>query len=287
MYVTLPSTDVGSGVASTRYTTDGSDPSPSSPAYTGQIPVTATTTIKFRSWDNAGNAEAVKTQLIQASLPPDTTPPATTIACDGAACTTAGYNGSTTVTLTATDAGGWGVDKTYYTTDGSTPTTSSTVYTAPFKLGTPGSYTVRFFSADLAGNAEQVRSQQISVLPARVVVSLTFDDGLQNQFDLGFKRALQPHQMDGTFYNISGLTNVDPQHMTWPELTALNNGGNEIGGHTVDHINLKTTTDYNTKVQEVCQDRQNMIQHGFYPTSFAYPEGAYDATAESIVQSCG
>ena len=102
VYVTLPSTDVGSGVASTRYTTDGSDPSPSSPAYTGQIPVTATTTIKFRSWDNAGNAEAVKTQLIQASLPPDTTPPATTIACDGAACTTAGYNGSTTVTLTAT-----------------------------------------------------------------------------------------------------------------------------------------------------------------------------------------
>ena len=103
------------------------------------------------------------------------------------------------------------------------------------------------------------------------MVSLTFDDGLQNQFDLGFKRALQPHQMDGTFYNISGLTNVDPQHMTWPELTALNNGGNEIGGHTVDHINLKTTTDYNTKVQEVCQDRQNMIQHGFYPTSSPTP----------------
>jgi peptidoglycan/xylan/chitin deacetylase (PgdA/CDA1 family) len=287
VYVTLPSTDVGSGVASTRYTTDGSDPTLSSPAYTGQIPVTSTTTIKFRSWDNAGNAEATNSQAIQANLPPDTTPPTTAIACDNAPCTTNGYNGSTTVSLNATDTGGWGVDHTYYTTDGSAPTTSSTIYTAPFKLGTPGTYTVKFFSTDLAGNAEPAQSQQIVVLPARVVVSLTFDDGLKSQYDLAFRRGLQPHHMGGTFYNISGLNNVDPQHMTWSELTALNNGGNEIGGHTVDHINLKTTTDYNTKVYEVCQDRQNLIDHGFYPMSFAYPEGAYDTTAEGIVQGCG
>ena len=93
--------------------------------------------------------------------------------------------------------------------------------------------------------------------------------------------------MDGTFYDVSGLTSNDPQHATWDELTALNNGGNEIGGHTVDHVNLKTLTDNATKTYEVCQDRQNLMDHGFYPTSFAYPEGAYDATAESIVQGCG
>ena len=287
VYVTVPSTDVGTGVASTHYTTDGTDPTLSSPTYTSQIPVTATTTLKFRSWDYAGNAETTNTQLIQADLPPDSTPPITAITCDGAACTTAGYNGSTTVALNASDTGGWGVDKTYYTTDGSTPTTSSTVYTAPFKLDTPATYTVQFFSVDLAGNTEQVQSQQVVVLPPRVVVSLTFDDGLQTQFDLGFKRALAPHNLNGTFYNVSGLNNVDEQHMTWSELTALNNGGNEVGGHTVDHVNLKTMTDFNQKVYEVCQDRTNLQQHGFYPTSFAYPEGAYDATAESIVQSCG
>src|SRR6476619_1298877 len=75
--------------------------------------------------------------------------------------------------------------------------------------------------------------------------------------------------------------------MTWDELHATNNAGNEIGGHTLDHVNIKTLTDNATKVHEVCDDRQNLINHGFYPTSFAYPEGAYDATAESIVQSCG
>ena len=287
VYVTLPSTDVGSAVANTRYTTDGSDPTLASPIYTTPIPVTSTTTIKFRSYDNAGNSDAIGVQVIQANLPQDTTPPATTIACDGAACADTGYNGSTVVSMTATDTGGWGVDKTYYTTDGTTPTTGSTVYSAPITLNTPATYTVKYFSTDLAGNAESTQTATITVLPPRVVVSLTFDDGIENQYTLGVLHALQPHHLNGTFYNISGLNNVDPQHMTWAELTAVNEAGNEIGGHTVDHVNLKTDPDNAHKTYEVCQDRQNLLDHGFYPTSFAYPEGAYDATAESIVAGCG
>jgi Chitobiase/beta-hexosaminidase C-terminal domain len=194
VYVTLPSTDVGSAVASTHYTTDGSAPTLSSPTYTTHLPITSTTTFKYRSWDNAGNAEAVNTQVINANLPPDTTPPTTTIACDGAPCGGSGYNGKTTVTLTATDTGGWGVDRTYYTTDGTKPTTWSTVYGGPFTLNTAGSST---------------------------------------------------------------------------------------------DVSLKGMTDNTQETDEVCQDRQNLIDHGFYPTSFAYPTGAYDAQAESIVQSCG
>lgn len=37
----------------------------------------------------------------------------------------------------------------------------------------------------------------------------------------------------------------------------------------------------------MCQDHQNLNNFGFYPTSFAYPFGAYDANAESIVSGCG
>ena len=280
--VTLAAADTGSGVASTRYTTDGTQPTQASPAYTGPFLVGATTTVKYRSWDNAGNAEtATGSATITVQQAPDSTPPVTTIACNGTACTSNGYTTPVTVTLPATDSG-WGVDKTYYTTDGSTPTTSSTVYTGPFTV--KQNTTVKFFSTDAAGNSEQPKAQAIAFT---VVVSLTFDDGLQNQYDLGFLRALKPHHLNGTFFDISGLNNVDPQHMTWAEMTALNNGGNEIGGHTVHHINLKTTTDFNTKVAEVCNDRQNLMDHGFYPTSFAYPEGAYDATAQNIVHNCG
>ncbi|WP_409451160.1 chitobiase/beta-hexosaminidase C-terminal domain-containing protein [Jatrophihabitans sp.] len=284
--VTLAATDVGSSVAATRYTTNGSDPTSSSALYTAPIPITSTTTVKFRSWDNAGNAEPTNTQVISANLAPDTAAPTTTIACAGAPCAPPGYEGSVSVSLTATDSDGWGVDQTYYTVDGSAPSTSSTAYTKPFTLKTPGTYTVQFMSTDLAGNVEQARSQEVIVLPPKVTVSLTFDDGTQAQYDLGFRQALEPHHLVGTFYDVSGENDVDPEHMTWTELTALNNAGNEVGGHTLHHVDL-TSVDTATATTEVCDDRQNLLDHGFFPTTFAYPTGAYNTSVEGIVRNCG
>ncbi len=137
--VTLAPTDLGSGVASTHFTMDGTNPTLSSPTYTGPFSVNgsnSSTTVKFASWDLAGNAEPVQTQVIQA--PQDTSAPTTTITCNAAACGTAGYVATVSIALAATDTGGSGVAATYYTTDGTTPTTSSTAYSGPFTLNTPG-----------------------------------------------------------------------------------------------------------------------------------------------------
>jgi peptidoglycan/xylan/chitin deacetylase (PgdA/CDA1 family) len=282
--VALSVTDLGSGLASTHYTTDGTTPTLSSPTYKGPFPLTGTATIQYASWDNAGNAETAHSLTIVVEQGTDTTPPTTTISCNGAPCKSSGYTAPVTVTLAATDnPGGWGVASTYYTTDGSTPTTSSTVYAGPFTV--KQNATVKFFSTDLAGNAEQVDSQAISFT---TVVSLTFDDGINNQYTLAFQHVLQPSNVNGTFYINSTGINQGPAAgaMTWAQLIALNNAGNEIGGHTLDESNLTTDTTQ-VATTEVCQDRQNLLSHGFYPTSFAYPFGAYNATAESIVQSCG
>ncbi len=53
-------------VASTRYTTNGTDPTAANgTTYTGPFTVSATTTVKFRSTDSAGNVETVRSTQIK------------------------------------------------------------------------------------------------------------------------------------------------------------------------------------------------------------------------------
>src|SRR5262249_60383883 len=75
-------------------------------------------------------------------------------------------------------------------------------------------------------------------------------------------------------------------HMTWEQLTDLYNAGNEIGGHTLTHTNIKKLKTGPAR-QQVCADRNALLVHGFTPTSFAYPFGAIDAGAEQVVHDCG
>jgi peptidoglycan/xylan/chitin deacetylase (PgdA/CDA1 family) len=132
----------------------------------------------------------------------------------------------------------------------------------------------------------------LAAVPAHAVtstvVSLTFDDGDESQYSLGLQLGLQPRGMHGTFYIITALTGVNAGAMTWSQLASLYGGGNDVGGHTVDHIDL-TSSSYTLqqKTAEVCDNFQVLTQHGLNPVSFAYPYGAYDSTAEQIVQNCG
>ena len=141
------------------YTTNGTTPTTSSTVYQASFTVAKTSTIKFFSIDVAGNKEAVKSELIQI----DTSAPTATITCNSAACATGWYGVSpVTITLTATDnSGGSGVKAIYYTTNGSTPTTSSTVYSGPFPVSATS--TVKFFAVDNAGNGGAVKSQIVQI----------------------------------------------------------------------------------------------------------------------------
>jgi peptidoglycan/xylan/chitin deacetylase (PgdA/CDA1 family) len=164
--VALSATDSQSGVAVIRYTTDGTDPTASSPAYVGPFTVSATTTVKYRAWDNVGNAEATRSQLIQI----DTTTPHSSIKCNGTTCATGWYKVSVSVTLSATDTGS-GVAVIRYTTDGSVPTASSPAYSGPFSLSTTA--TVRYRAWDVAGNVEATNSQLIQVDTVPPTVAIT------------------------------------------------------------------------------------------------------------------
>lgn len=81
------------------------------------------------------------------------------------------YVNGQTVTLTCNDGLGAGCDKTYYTVDGTTPTTGSTVYTGPISIAQ--SAALKFFSVDFAGNQEAIKTELYTITSNGPAMRLT------------------------------------------------------------------------------------------------------------------
>jgi uncharacterized repeat protein (TIGR01451 family) len=118
---------------------------------------------------------------------------------------------------------------------------------------------------------------------AQTVVSLTFDDGLVDQYAV--RSILGAHGMRGTFYINSDDIGV-PGRMDWNDLHDIAVDGNEIAGHTLHHVDL-TTVSSTEATHQVCDDRQRLLTFGFSPIDFAYPYGERNASVIQIVKNCG
>lgn len=117
-------------------------------------------------------------------------------------------------------------------------------------------------------------------------VSLSFDNNTVSEYTLGYQNALQPAGVNGTFYINSGTIGSSAKFMSWSQVSSIAAGGSEIGGKTVDGINL-TTLSAQQQINEICNDRQNIMSHGTTPITFAYPAGASNSTIQSEAQGCG
>ena len=104
--------------------------------------------------DRAGNTASSDFEVTE-----DVTAPSTTD--DTASIGSAWQTAPVTVTLSPTD-GRSGVAETYYTTDGSVPTTSSPEGTE-IDLTADGVYVIHYFSIDNVGNAEPVRTALVTI----------------------------------------------------------------------------------------------------------------------------
>lgn len=118
-----------------------------------------------------------------------------------------------------------------------------------------------------------------------VTVSFTFDDGLASQMNAA--QVLAKHDVRGTFYINSDRIGSSGR-ITADQVRSLAAAGHEIGGHTLDHLNV-ASVDPDEQRRQVCDDRMaiSAMLGGAPVPSFAYPYGYLDADAKVAVRECG
>ena len=157
---TLTITDATSG-ATIYYTTDGTLPTTSSPQYTGPITMSSSeAVIAIAAAPGYTNSEwASGVYLINNVLPTPTILPA------GGT-----YNTSQTVTIRE-----WLNTDVYYTTDGTTPTTSSTRYTGPFTVNSTETINAIVIASPYTNSA--VATAAYTITPTTATPSINFGGG--------------------------------------------------------------------------------------------------------------
>ncbi len=138
------------------YTTDGTTPTSASTKYTAPVVLSQTGTVTFDAVaiDNGiSSSVTIATYTVKQPTPPPTFSPASG----------SPFIAGQAVTIADTDAAA----TIYYTLDGSTPTTSSTKYTAPVALSDPGSVTINAIAVD-SGLASTVATATYIVSPSSV-----------------------------------------------------------------------------------------------------------------------
>jgi hypothetical protein len=152
--ITLTASDAGSGVRTTTYTTDGTNPKSSATAtvYSQPFSLAATSTVKFFSTDTAGNVEATKSRLVRI----DSDGPSVAITAPASGSSFA-RRSTVTITASASDTvgGASGVAKVrFYRGTTSITTDSSAPYTVNWntKSLAAGTYALTAVATDVAGN---------------------------------------------------------------------------------------------------------------------------------------
>ncbi|GAA3225440.1 polysaccharide deacetylase family protein [Actinocorallia longicatena] len=136
----------------------------------------------------------------------------------------------------------------------------------------------------VAAGAAVYPAAPASAAPGKVVVSLTFDDGLSNQIENALP-VLNKHGVKGSFYIVSRRIGGNGI-MTEGQIKGLQNQGHEVGGHTVSHSDMLKLTQNEVR-DELCNSRVDLKALGVRVTTLAYPFGHYDAGVQQAARDCG
>jgi hypothetical protein len=144
--VNLSASDEGSGVQETRWKREGG-------AWNvgASFSVAETQKVYYQSEDKVGNIE----EQVGFQVNIDTVAPNSSVSLSPGAPASGWYNVPVQITISATDSGGSGVQDSYYRLNGSGSFQRGSSATVPDS----GSYSLEFYSRDVAGNSESVQTR--------------------------------------------------------------------------------------------------------------------------------
>jgi FtsP/CotA-like multicopper oxidase with cupredoxin domain len=203
----------------------------------------------------------------------DTTAPQTTATPAGGT-----FSNSVTVELQANES----AVTTYYTIDGTIPTTGSPVYIAPvvFASSVTRDFTLRYFSVDKAGNAEEVKSVALTLHTADLHANVAINNGDLFTNQIGVILALSATDPAGvTSMQFSG----DGVTYTAPEPFAVSRGWVLTPGDGLKTVYVKFTDGTGTVYPPVTA--QITLDTWAPVTSVTPVSGVYTGTVNAVLSA--
>jgi peptidoglycan/xylan/chitin deacetylase (PgdA/CDA1 family) len=129
--------------------------------------------------------------------------------------------------------------------------------------------------------------------PKKPIV-LTFDDGYENFYIYAFPILRELH-ISASMFIITARTGDDEatrvvkptRQLIWPEVLEMEAAGIDIESHSVTHQSLKHLS-RDVVEREAVDSKAALEAHlGRSVTVFAYPKGAEDASARSVIEGAG
>jgi peptidoglycan/xylan/chitin deacetylase (PgdA/CDA1 family) len=129
----------------------------------------------------------------------------------------------------------------------------------------------------------------VTIPPDARLVSLFFDDGFLNQYDVALP-VLREYGFRATFGIITG--SVSKGHGLWEymdkkHLKELAGYGMDIASHTVNHVSLTANLTDKRLRQEIFDSKQELEKMGFKVSTMVYPYYEWDDRVIACVREAG
>jgi peptidoglycan/xylan/chitin deacetylase (PgdA/CDA1 family) len=128
-----------------------------------------------------------------------------------------------------------------------------------------------------------------AIAPGDRLISLFFDDGFLNQYDIALP-VLREYGFRATFSIITG--SMGSGHGLWEymdkkHVRALADSGMNIASHTVHHINLTSNLNDKQRRQEIFDAKKTLEDMGISVTTMVYPFYEWNPAVSGLVREAG